>query len=136
MKNTHRAFTLIEVLVSVLILSTSIFYVMKIYSQNHAQALYISKRNIVALEDSLFLTDRTLRYNKEKKNAYDLLHDYFRNLDSKSRHTLKETERMIYVSEPLKLMQRKENGPSAEVEKIIIKDTFSSSYYRFKINRF
>jgi prepilin-type N-terminal cleavage/methylation domain-containing protein len=132
----RRAFTLIEVLISVLILSTSIFYVMKIYSQNHAQAQYINKRNIEALEDSLFLTNSTLRYDKERKNAYDLLHYMFKDLDNKSRQFLRKTERTIRISEPLKLRQIEGKGPQAEVKKIILKDSFSSGYYRFKIKTF
>jgi prepilin-type N-terminal cleavage/methylation domain-containing protein len=133
---THRlAFTLIEVLVSVLILSTSIFYVMKIYTQNHAQAAYIDKRNRDALQDSLFLTEDAIRYNKEKKSAYDLLHDTFKGLKNSTRKNLKQTQRTIHISDPIKLLESEE-GPNVEVTRIILKDAFSSSYYRFKISAF
>ena len=136
LKTYRHAFTLIEVLVSVVILSTSIFYVMQIYNQNHAQAQYINKRNSEALEDSLFLTNSTLRYDKETKNAYDLLHYTFKDLDNESRQFLKKTERAIRISDPVKLRQTEGPGPKAEVKKIFLKDTFSSAYYRFKIKSF
>jgi len=53
MKNSQPAFTLIEVLVSVLILSGTIVYALKIHSQNHEQIVYISERSKLSLQDSL-----------------------------------------------------------------------------------
>ena len=129
------AFTLIEILVSVVILATSIVYVMKIYEQKHAQTVYIIQRNSAALSDSLFLTEDVLRYSKKEKRAYDLLHDTFRNIPDKTGTLLKQTKRNIYVSPPAKLMEG-DDGPNAEVRKIILKDTFNASYHRFKVTGF
>ena len=132
------AFTLIEILISVVILATSIVYVMKIYDQKHTQTAYIMQRNSAALSDSLFLTNDVQRYSKEEKNAYDLLHGTFRNLSAKTAKLLKHTKRNIYVGAPEKLIGNDEesgdsSNPNVEVRKIILKDTFNATYHRFKV---
>ena len=129
------AFTLIEVLVSVLIISGSIVYALQIHSQNHEQIVYISERAKLSLQDSLFLADDTRRYHKDKKSAYDVIERYFRIDELKSREILKNIEREYTIPEVISLSSE-EGMPSAEVEEIRIKDKFSSSYFHFKINAF
>lgn len=130
------AFTLIEVLVSVLIISGSIVYALKIHSQNHEQILYISERSKLSLQDSLFLTEDARAYHKDKKEAYDIVSQYFRIDDLKSREILKQISREYFIPEPIQLTSEEEAQPSATVEEIKIKDKFSSSYFHFKINSF
>lgn len=130
------AFTIIEILISVIIISFSIVYVLTIHKQNHEHIVYISERNIFSLQDSLFLTDDVLKYHKERKNAYEVLRPYFQIDDQKSREILKDSSRNFFIPEPINLISEEENGPSAIVEEIKIKDKFSSSYFRFKINNF
>jgi prepilin-type N-terminal cleavage/methylation domain-containing protein len=69
-----KAFTLIEVLISVIILSVSIVYALQIHSQNREQILYISERNKLSLQDSLFVSSDALRYHKDTKEAYDIVY--------------------------------------------------------------
>ena len=130
------AFTLIEVLVSVLIISGSIVYALQIHSQNHAQIVYISERAKLALQDSLFLAADTLSYHKDKKSAYDVLQKHFRIDDFKSRDILKKIEREYYIPEDIRLSSEEEGMSSAEINEIKIKDKYSSSYFHFKINTF
>jgi len=130
------AFTLIEVLISVLIISGSIVYALKIHSQNHEQILYISERSKLSLQDSLFLTEDARAYHKDKKEAYDIVSRYFRIDDLKSREILKQISREYFIPEPIQLTSEEEDQPSAIVEEIKIKDKFSSSYFHFKINTF
>jgi len=130
------AFTLIEVLISVLILSGSIVYALKIHSQSREQIVYISERNTLALQDSLFLSDSTRTYHKETKTAYDLLHQYFRIDDLNSRDILKKIKREYYIPEVINLSSEEENTPAAIVNEIKGKDKYSSSYFHFKINTF
>jgi len=133
----RRAFTLIEILVSVLILSGSIVYVLKIHSQSREQVIYITERNRHALEDSLFLDSNIFRYHKEKKNAYDLLQTTFKIDEFASRKFLKSIEREIYLPDVLLLAPEEEmTGPAARVSEIKIKGTYSSSYFRFKLQSF
>ncbi|RUM67114.1 MAG: hypothetical protein DSZ06_01980, partial [Sulfurospirillum sp.] len=76
-KHLRPAFTIIEILVSVIIISYSIVYVLKIHSSNREQIIYLSERNKRSLEDSLYVTKDILKYHKETKTAYELLEREF-----------------------------------------------------------
>jgi prepilin-type N-terminal cleavage/methylation domain-containing protein len=137
MKQMRPAFTLIEILISVMILSISIVAVFKIYNENQDRIIYVSERNKHALEDSLFLGTEVLRYHKEKRSAYDLLQQEIKPTKDKSREILKTLERDIYIPEPLKILSDPEKGGlTAQAEEIKLRGTFSSSYYHFKILSF
>ncbi len=136
MKISRPAFTLIEILISVLILSGTIVYALKIHSQNHEQIVYISERNKLSLQDSLFVAEDTLRYHKDTKTAYDIIEKYFKVDDLKSREILKKISREYFIPETIQLMAEGEITPSAVVDEIKIKDKFSSFYFHFKINSF
>jgi len=135
-KTSHPGFTLIEVLISVLILSGTIVYALKIHSQNKEQIVYISERSKLSLQDSLFVADDALRYHKDKKEAYEVLRKYFKVEDQKSREILKKISREYFIPEPIQLMAEETEAPVAVVNEIKIKDKFSSSYFHFKINSF
>jgi len=132
----QKAFTLIEVLVSVLIMSGAIVYTMKIHSNTHEEILYISEKSKLALEDSLFLADDTLSYHKDKKNAYDIVQRYFKIDDFDSREILKNISREFTIPEPIELKADEGSAPAAIVNEIKIKDSFSSAYFHFKLNSF
>ena len=135
-KTSHPGFTLIEVLISVLILSGTIVYALKIHSQNKEQIVYISERSKLSLQDSLFVADDTLRYHKDTKTAYDVIERYFKVDDLKSRKILKKISREYFIPEPIQLIADETEAPTAVVDEIKIKDKFSSSYFHFKINSF
>jgi len=135
-KTLRHAFTLIEVLVSVLILSGTIVYALKIHSQNKEQIIYISERSKLSLQDSLFVSDNSIRYHKDKKEAYDVLRKYFKVEDQKSREILKKISREYFIPESIKLITDETEAPAAVIDEIKIKDKFSSSYFHFKINSF
>ena len=130
------AFTLIEVLVSVLIMSGAIVYTMKIHSNTHEEIVYISEKSKLALEDSLFLADDTFSYNKDKKSAYDIVQRYFKIDKFESRDILKNISREYTIPEPIELKADEEGVPAAIVNEIKIKDNFSSAYFHFKLNSF
>jgi len=136
MKVSRPAFTLIEILISVLILSGMIVYALKIHSQNHEQIVYISERNKLSLQDSLFVAEDTLKYHKDTKTAYDIIEKHFKVDDLKSREILKKISREYFIPETIQLMAEGEITPSAVVDEIKIKDKFSSFYFHFKINSF
>ena len=117
-----------------IIISFSILYVMKIHSQNHAQIVYISQRNSMAFQDSLFLTDNVAMYHKEKKSAYDVLSPYFKPKTFKSREILKQIKRDFFIPEPVRLMSDESSGMTVSIEEIKIKDQYSSSYFHFKLH--
>ncbi len=138
LKTLRPAFTLIEILISVLILSTSIVYVLKIYGQNHEQIVYITQRNAHALEDSLFLSKDVLRYHKEEKSAYDLIEREMKIDDFESRKILKNIKRTIFIPEPITLAPEEEGdaSPAATINEIKLKGDYASTYFRFELQSF
>lgn len=136
MKTLRPAFTIIEILVSVIIISVSIVYVLKLHSQNHQQIVYISERNKLSLQDSLFLTDDVIRYHKDRKKAYEVLEKHFKVTDLESRTLLKKSARDFFIPEPVQIMPIEGYGPSATIDEIMLKDKHSSIYYHFRISNF
>ena len=138
MKTLRPGFTLIEILISVLILSTSIVYILQIYGQNHEQLAYITKRNAHALEDSLFLDRDVTRYNKDEKSAYDLIDPKIKVDDFESRKILKNIKRTIFIPDPITLTpdEEAEETPAATVHEIKLKDDYTSTYFRFDLQSF
>jgi type II secretory pathway pseudopilin PulG len=137
LKQLRPAFTIIEILISVLILSGSIVYALQIHSQNREQIIYISERNKQSLQDSLFLTEDVLRYHKDKKEAYELLQKYFKITSIESREILKKSSRTFFIPEQIKIVPPPDiPGPSALVDEIDIKARYSASYFHFKIISF
>ncbi len=133
----RKAFTIIEILVSVIIISFSIIYVLKIHTSNREQIIYISERNKRALEDSLYLTTRILNHHKDKKSAYDLLERDVKIKELESRTLLKKTERDIYIPEEIQIIPPPDMpGPVAVVNEVKIKGEHSSIYWHFKITSF
>jgi len=133
----RSAFTIIEILISVIIISFSIIYVLKIHTSNHEQIVYISERNKRSLEDSLYLTLNILKHHKDTKNADDLLSKYFRIKELDSRDILKKNERSIYIPDEIRIIPPPEtHGPRATVNEVKIKGQHSSVYWHFKITSF
>lgn len=133
----RSAFTIIEILVSVIIISFSIIYVLKIHTDNHEQIVYISERNKHSLQDSLYLTKNILKYNKTDKTAYEILERHIKVDELKSRTLLKKNERDIFIPEALRIIPPPNGrGPTATANQILLKKNHSASFYRFKITSF
>ena len=137
-KNHLRpGFTIIEILVSVIIISFSIIYVLKIHTSNHEQIVYISERNKRSLEDSLYLTRNILKYHQDTKSADDILSRFFRIKELDSREILKKNKRSIYIPEEIRIVPPPETrGPTALVNEVKLKGEHSSVYWHFKITSF
>ncbi|MDQ1325515.1 MAG: hypothetical protein QG564_639 [Campylobacterota bacterium] len=133
MKPLRSAFTIIEVLISVLIISVSIIFVLKLHSSNHQEAVYISERNKLSLQDSLYLTPSVLRYHKDTKDAYTLLQNDFHIESSKSKEILKKNKRTIFIPESRQTLpsEEEEYDYATTFNQILLKDAHSSSYFRF-----
>lgn len=137
MKNLRPGFTIIEILISVIILSLAIIPVLKVHTDNHEQIVYISERNKRALEDSLYLSSTILRHHHDNKNAYEVLERFFTIKELKSREILKRNSRNIFIPEEINIMPSGEQGgPSAVVHEIMLKDKHSSHYYLFSLGSF
>ena len=137
MKTLRPAFTIIEILVSVIILSFAIIFVLKIHTDNREQIIYISERNKLSLQDSLYLSSNIMRYHKDNKTAYEILEKFFKIKESESREILKKTSRDIFIPEEIRIIPPSEQpGPTAIVNEIMLKDQHSSIYYRFNLESF
>ena len=137
--NTLRpAFTLIEILISVVILSGAFLYVLKVHTDNREHIIYLSERNKHALQDSLFLTENILRYHKSKKSAYDIIERNMKVKEDESRQILKKYERSIYIPEEIRITPPPppRRGPTALVNEIKLKDQHSSYYWHVDIKKF
>ena len=107
MHTLRPAFTIIEILIAVIIISFGIIYVLQVHSDNHEQIVYISERNKHSLQDSLYLTPNILRHHKDDKTAYDILQRHFKIREDESREILKKNSRDIYIPEEIQIIQFK-----------------------------
>lgn len=119
------------------ILSFAIIFVLRIHTDNQEQIVYISERNKLSLEDSLYLSPNILKYHKDNKSAYDILEKFFKVQESKSREILKKTSRDIFIPEEIRVTPPpNQPGPSAVIHEIMLKDKHSSIYYHFNLESF
>jgi len=127
LKNLRSAFSLVEILISVMIISVVIVAIAKIDSQNISMAEYISNRSKAEFENTLFLTKEALKYNKDKKDAYTLLRG-FKISKIKSKNYLKSIKRKIYIERAIPI---KESIVPIELNVIMLKSKYSARYHRF-----
>jgi len=137
LKQLRPAFTIIEILISVIIISLAIIPVLKIHTENHEQIVYISERNKRALQDSLYLSSNILQHHQDNKTAYEILERLFKIKEQESREILKKSSRDVFIPEEIKIISLEEqSGPTAIVNEVMLKDKHSSNYYHFKLEGF
>jgi prepilin-type N-terminal cleavage/methylation domain-containing protein len=124
----RRAFTILEVLVSVTLISIVVLGIIKIESQNQQIAHYIAGRVKSELANTLFLVPRVMKHNKDEKSAYDLL-DHLHGDKDLTRQALKKITRKIHIGDPLPLG---ELPIPVEVRAIMLKSEYSTRYYRMR----
>ena len=137
MKQFRPAFTIIEILISVIIISLAIIPVLKIHTENHKQIVYISERNKRALQDSLYLSENILQHHRDNKTAYEILERSFKISELKSREILKKSSRDIFIPEEMRVTTvQEQEGPAAIVNEVMLKGKHSSNYFHFKLEGF
>ncbi len=142
MKTLRPAFTIIEILISVIILSFAIIFVLQVHTDNQEQIVYISERNKLSLQDSLYLSPDILSHHKDNKTAYDILEKFFKINELKSREILKKNSRDIFIPEEITLLPPQDEStqgqsvPTAIINEVMLKDKHSSIYYHFKLETF
>jgi len=131
-----KAFTLIEILVSVAIVFSVVIGVMQMSKHNKKMATYLSKRGSVELDNSLFLTKKVQRYSNDKKTSYDLLVDEFSIKDFESREILKKIEKKINITEYAEMPISMEEGGAPiftfYTNEILLNGKYPARYYTFK----
>ena len=121
-----RAFTIIEIIISTIIIAIVVMGILKINRENFSMAEYIANRNKSELSNTLFLTKEALKYDKSQKDAYTLLHNMpIKN--SKVIEYLKGIKRKIYVDRDIDI--GKIEVP-IRVDAIMLKSKYSTRYYR------
>ena len=134
MKTLRPAFTLIEILISVVILSGAFLHVLKVHTANREHIIYLSERNKQSLQDSLYLSKNILRHHKDNKTAYEILERHFSIKEDESRQALKKSSRDIFIPKEIKIIPPPDTrGPTALVNEVKLKDKHSSYYWHFKI---
>ena len=132
----RKAFTLIEVIVSVIIIGIVIMGILQQQALNSDMAEYLLKRSNSELDNALFLTKKVQRYTNDKKNAYDLLVDEFSIKDFESRDILKKIEKKINITEALPVpVGMDENEAPMFVfytNEILLNGAYPARYYTFK----
>ena len=131
-----KAFTLIEVIMSVIIVGIVVMGALQLQAQNSDMAEYLLKRGNSELDNALFLTKKVQRYTNDKKNAYDLLVDEFSIKDFESRDILKKIEKKINITEALPVpVGMDENEAPLFVfytNEILLNGDYPARYYTFK----
>ena len=132
----RQAFTLIEVIVSVIITLIVVVGILEAQSKNSKMAQYLLKRGNSELDNALFLTKKVQRYTNDKKSAYDLLVDEFSIKDSESRELLKKIEKQINITDSIEMpISMEDGGPvlfTFYTNEILLKGDYPARYYTFK----
>jgi len=137
LKPLRPAFTIIEILISVIIISFAIIFVLKVHTDNQEQIVYISERNKRSLQDSLYLSTNILKHHQDNKSAYEILEKFFKVKALESREILKKNSRDIFIPEEIRIIPPQDlPGPTAIVNEVMLKDKHSSIYYHFKLESF
>ena len=131
-----KAFTLIEVIMSVMLVGIIVMGLLKLQAQNTDMAEYLLKRGNSELDNALFLTKKVQRYTNDKKNAYDLLVDEFSIKDFDSRDILKKIEKKINITEslPVPVGMNENEAPMFifYTNEILLNGDYPARYYTFK----
>ncbi len=130
MKRQKNGFTIIEVLVSVVLITIVALGAVKLQQESRGMALYLSDRSKSELSNTLFLGKEVMRYHKDEKDAYTLLSKTFKISDDKSRDILKNSKRNIFISDPINLSD--ETLP-IKLNEIMLKGEYSSRFIHFKM---
>ena len=131
-----RAFTLIEVIMSVIIVSIVVMGAMQVQEQNSDMATYLLKRGNSELDNAVFLTEKVQRYSKDKKSAYDMLIDEFSIKDFESRDILKKIEKRINITEAQSIPIGGDEDEAPVLvffsNEILLNGNYPARYYTFK----
>ena len=121
-----RAFTIMEIIVSVLIIAIVTLTLAKINKQNAVMVDYVTTRLQNELSNTLFLTNEAFQYDKSEKDAYTLLKG-IKIKNEEARAYLKKLKRKIYIAQDLPI----ENMViPIHLNAIMLKSQFSTRYYR------
>jgi len=121
---------------AVIIVSIVVMGAMELQGKNQEMAEYISKRAKSELSNSLFLSSKAYRYDKDEKDAYELLRDEFFIKDDKSKEILKKIIKKINITEEEEIpVSLEENAPpifTFYTNEVLLKEEYPARYYNFR----
>ena len=123
------AFTIIEVLVSVVLISIVALGAVKLRQESRAMALYLSDRSKSELSNTLFLGKEVMSRNYRESSANALISQTFKLSDDASREILKESKRSIFISDPIKLS---DSTLPIRANEIMIKGNYPARFFHFE----
>jgi len=136
LKNQKLGFTLIEVIMSVIIVSIVVMGAMKLQEKNRDMAIYIQQRGNSELDNSIFLTAKISKYDKDEKDAYELIRDKFYIKDDESKDILKNITKKINITEeqkiPISIEKDTEPVFVFYSNEILLKGKYPARYYNFR----
>jgi len=124
----RKAFTLMEIMVSVVLISIVVLGIVKIQKESIFMAEYIAGRVQSELSNTLFLGESAMRYDKDTKDA-DTVLNHIRPSKIESREILKKIERKIHISDPINIG---ELPVPIELKAIMLKSKYSGRFYRVR----
>jgi len=127
---TQKAFTIIEILISVLLITIVALGAVKMQQESRNLAIYLVDRNKRELSNTLFLIPEIAKYHKDEKDANTLVEKIFSIQEDKAKEALKNTKRNIFVTEPLKL---NDDELPIELTEILLKGEYPARFMQFKI---
>ena len=127
-KIMQRGFTIIEIIISVVIIAMATLTLAKISKQNSTMVDYVTNRLKNELSNTLFLHPDAFNYDKSRKDAYTILHSMgIRN--DKTKSYLKKLKRKIYTQEDIPL---KKMIIPVKLNAIMLQSSFSTRFYRIE----
>ena len=131
----RKAFTIIEIFVSVMIISVVILGIAKIQEQNISMAKYIGYRGANEFANTLFFPlSKDTEMKGEKTNAYDAIGKVIRIKSDDMKSLLKDIERNVTISDSTPLNEE-ELPVSLKVRALMIKGEYPSRYYVLNIGK-
>ena len=123
-----KGFTIIEIIVSVVIIAIVTLTLARVNKQNANMVEYVTTRNKNELTNTLFLTKEAYKYDKSEKDAYTLL-SKMGIKNSKTREYLKKIKRKIYTQNEIPVEKM---VVPVNLKAIMLQSQFSTRYYRFE----
>jgi len=120
------AFTIIEIIVSVIIIAIVTLTLAKISKQNSAMVDYVTSRLKNELSNTLFLHPEAFKYDKSRKDAYTILAS-MKIKNDKTKAYLKRLKRKIYVDDEIPV---KKMIIPATLKALMLQSSFSTRFYR------
>jgi Tfp pilus assembly protein PilV len=132
LKYKRSAFTIIEVMVSVLLISIVILAIIKMQQQTKDMALYLSDRGKHELSNTLFLDKSISKYDKTTKDAYSVLDSQnFHINDDDTKKILKNISRKINISDDMNMGD--EELIHTKLNTIMLKAQYSARFIHFEL---